>query len=102
MAGALQSPLEEQDPQAYSLCSELKVQWPPMRELAQLVHTPRRSLPCITPPQMASVFPGAHVPLLQQPPLQGWVVELHVVVQRCVVVSQAIEAPQSVALVQPQ
>src|ERR1700733_5116885 len=73
-----------------------------MSEPEQLPHTPRRLLLGMTPPQMASVLPWAHVPLLQHPPLQVCVVELHDVVHSCVDPSQAMYDGQSVADRQPQ
>jgi hypothetical protein len=46
-------------------------------------------------PHAGCVLPGAQTPALQQPPLQGWLAE-QLVVQVCVMPSQACSAGQSV------
>jgi hypothetical protein len=99
--GPLQSPFVAHDPQAYWFSPPLKVQCPPMSDDEQLVHVPTRLLLTMTPPHTASLVPAAHVPLLQQPPLQGCICVSQDVVQACFVESHASSAAQSVRPKQP-
>jgi hypothetical protein len=52
-------------------------------------------------PHVAAAVPGTQLPLSQQPPLQVWVA-LQEMVQVLLVVSQALPAGQSAAVLQPQ